>query len=125
MEVKTNELRVGNWVNLYDDQNSQVTGLTKNGRIWCVKETVSEECAWDKVNAIQLTEEWLVKFGFERKERRQGWHLGYTTIWVGTNRKGKYFLYKKFGDTKRNITYVHQLQNLHYAMSNEELEFNE
>ncbi len=72
------------------------------------------DCA---VQPIPLTEEWLVKFGF-KKQKRSEWF----------SKKG--FVVRIFNNTlpvkiqgKHLVTlgYVHQLQNLYYALTGKEL----
>jgi len=76
---------------------------------------------------IPLTEEWLIMFGFENIQR--GLFkldvLNYGRINVHTTKSSVLvelgtYSHNLFGDTK--IKYVHQLQNLYKALTNEELE---
>ena len=73
---------------------------------------------------IPLTQEWLLKFGFEKtKQTKED-----NNIWtfIGSECKFEleqiitFFLYdnKCFGT---ELKYVHQLQNLYFALTNEEL----
>ena len=64
---------------------------------------------------IPLTEEWLVKFGFYKDKLEVGlYHFNDLEIFLPN-----YFTWKtQFID---NIKYVHQLQNLYFALTNEEL----
>ena len=75
---------------------------------------------------IPLTEEWLVKFGFIKKDNSSYWHPN--KCWH------RYvFGYNKFGLPYLNLepeggiiphatcNYVHQLQNLYFALTNKEL----
>ena len=75
---------------------------------------------------IPLTEEWLLKFGFEEvdKERAKSqaswkimakdkFEIEYSTeSWFLNNYKGNH----------QSIAYIHQLQNLYFALTNTELE---
>lgn len=82
--------------------------------------------------SIPLTEEWLLKFGFEKKESTTCnlWHIGINQIthdylfdltWLINpeliNAPNAPF-YRNGGHI---IYYVHQLQNLYFALTNEEL----
>jgi hypothetical protein len=67
---------------------------------------------WDRIKPIPLTEEWLLKFGFD------GWDLGKYTL-IRTN--GNFFITGHKGPIAQNIFFVHQLQNLYFALTNEEL----
>jgi len=68
------------------------------------------------VEPIPLTEEWLVKFGFKRSSTpnqltlgRFSYELSYSDLYYGLSRMGK-------------CKYLHQLQNLYFALTQEELE---
>tara|TARA_R110000772_G_C13310212_1_gene439988 strand:- start:29118 stop:29438 length:321 start_codon:yes stop_codon:yes gene_type:complete len=66
-----------------------------------------------KYQPIPLTEEWLVKFGFKFRDETDCWHLNYLTI-------NKNFVMMDI-DMHVYFDYVHQLQNLYYALTNKEL----
>jgi hypothetical protein len=119
--MKANELRVGNWVNdeLYGD--FQIVGLInfKDGNQSAYKslEYYPQSQDTDKLNPIPLTEEWLLKFGFEK--------TFITKIHCNFN-KGTFSLLKRDNHIQIwyeniNVQYVHQLQNLYFAITNEEL----
>lgn len=69
---------------------------------------------------IPLTEEWLLKFGFEKRGvNRTRW-----TFWkidLVEDEKGIY----SFDESRIyiDIKYVHQLQNIYFALTGEELTF--
>jgi hypothetical protein len=76
-----------------------------------------------EISGIPLTEEWLLKFGFHYSEKGFYWKNwgtnGFQTLDYDTGYKrfrfelGQYY-YKV-------LDYVHQLQNLYYALTGEEL----
>lgn len=117
MEAK--ELRIGNLVKVFDYKPKvefdTIATITQYG--W---ETVN---GYNGIEPIPLTEEWLLKFGFEINRhfarlnnfelgfitREKNWQLEYS---IGTI--GKWIL--------KDIEYVHQLQNLYFALTGEELE---
>ena len=68
----------------------------------------------DDLIPIPLTEEWLVKFGFENKTKT----FVLNNISIKQQTKG-YFFYLSI-----MIQYVHQLQNLYFALTGEELKIN-
>jgi hypothetical protein len=114
--MKATDLRIGNWVNLYDDYNSEVTGLTNTNKVWCVNNPHNENCAWnpDKIKPIPLTEGWLKKLGFEKAlngwwDETENWCCNNNDFYLGA----KMFLAK--------VDYVHQLQNLYFALTGKEL----
>lgn len=66
------------------------------------------------ITGIPLTEEWLLKFGFERNE--SGNYDKRLELFYGGN------LYRfRQGWTNVELKYVHQLQNLYFALTGEEL----
>jgi hypothetical protein len=116
--MKANELIIGNWINadgqikqadISDIENCQVVGHNK---------------------PIPLTEEWLVKFGF--KKQRGVWVLDFMKSTQGLRgdlrSDGSFSLAldekSLLGDTEslslRTINFVHQLQNLYFALTGEE-----
>lgn len=123
--MKANDLRIGNWLHLYDKQNgepfySQVTGLTENGKIWFVRHPKHNDCAWrpEKIKPIPLTEEWLIKFGF--KKWKNGEMFSVKNFIIYWKAKSKCYGYGK-SHLQLKIKYVHQLQNLYFALTDEEL----
>jgi len=118
--MKPTELRLGNYVYPFDDIE-----LCSNEEIFknCIEVDGGVIISTSTYYPIPLTEEWLLKFGFVK---------------IGTYRIEfvKYSKYKDFeievslyiNDGKIvtgqdfEINYVHQLQNLYFALTGEELE---
>jgi hypothetical protein len=64
----------------------------------------------DDIEPIPLTEEWLLRLGFN------GWDKGNFTMVLSNGN------FIEFGYViAKNIKHVHQLQNLYFALTNEEL----
>ena len=63
---------------------------------------------------IPLTEEWLLKFGFDSMFSGAGYHKN--GVEIGNNHNGFYIL-----ATSYQIEFIHQLQNLYFALTGEEL----
>lgn len=117
--MKATELRIGNWVKgKYRDEfpaNCETISDLENKSI--------------ELSAIPLTEEWLGRMGFEkgrhgRWKNKQGYSYGmdggYPIIYFPVT--GYYF---KFTGKKYKLKYVHQLQNIYFALAGEELEIKE
>lgn len=141
--MKPTELRIGNYV-YYEHTTHIVSGVHGNKVYsWWVKDgqpvieyeakdisgTQVENPYIDVISQhepIPLTEEWLVKFGF--KITGQTPHPN--NIWTVYGEECKFelehiisfFLYdnKCFGT---EVKYIHQLQNLYFALTGEELTF--
>jgi len=117
------ELRIGNLVLDKDNNVISVIGITENSVFSKGKyEMIGSPIEW--IRPIPLTEEWLLKFGFETSEKH--WD---------TFSRSHYYLCKKddlcfnLDENKKifkmytyeKVKYVHQLQNLFFALTNKEL----
>jgi hypothetical protein len=109
--MESRELRIGN----YYDNNGQVMQVTPN----TIEEVWIAERNWCK--PIPLTEECLMKFGFEKSDE---WYFldrycaSFDTdypLWFGQQGCCQY------DAIKVGIKYVHQLQNLYFALTQKEL----
>lgn len=116
--MEASELRIGNWVNGIGGP-CLVRGTTKGG-IWLMtKVSETDEFA---VSPIPLTEEWLLKFGFEPYENignRRLYHI--ETFIVESSIPAAPVYYTSSRELICFIEYVHQLQNLYFALTGEEL----
>ena len=121
--MKANELRIGNYVNHKELGYIQVYGM--NGEIIQFdyrKDPYYEEIPFDKLSYIPLTEDILLKCGFEKEEESNCY----------VNQIALYFTFDKITcnvsyyeyDNLINVDYLHQLQNLYFALTNEELTIN-
>lgn len=141
--MKANELRLGNYLQL-DGENYHVNEIYNN--LQCVelkrknlenpKLNDYEECDLDcnDLLPIPLTEEWLLNLGFN-SEYKKGWigidvkhENGTTTDFVLSypQRMGMWQTFFAFEyDSFRfvELKYVHQLQNLYFALTGSELVF--
>ena len=121
------ELRIGNLV--YSKETNQlqkITGLTDENPF--IDAITFDYTNYDEIEAIPLTEEWLLKFGFEKNfenlieiliNKNQSLHFDETdnfmSLYIPINHEFIYLVFK-------HIKYVHQLQNLFFALTGEELE---
>ena len=112
--MKASELRIGNYYNQFGNTEKVCHVVIKNlteapdGQLWC--------------KPIPLTEEWLLRMGVEVYEFDNGepnqYRLKSRLIVIREN---------SFCDYGSNvkIKYVHSLQNLYFALTNQELEIKE
>ena len=113
--IKANELRVGNVFACYDSiikvesiNKDYVEGLPNDGHY-----LISD------LEPIPLTEEWLLKFGATHFAGRV-YHLDMYKIAIFDD--GAVLILGSMLSNKISIgKYVHQLQNLYFALTNEEL----
>jgi hypothetical protein len=119
--MKTNELRIGNFIN-HEDFNvpMMVSGvLLDDNRIRVAaiggQSTVMVGGSW---SPIPLTLEWLVKLNFV-----VGWIISHNEKYFNLFKVGDEYFYSadQHHHDSNGIKYVHQLQNLFFAHKNEEL----
>ena len=120
MELQANELRIGNYV-IVNDIITTVSGIEYDKGWWIDCKGIGiEYCYEDNVNPIPLTEEWLVKFGFERwnhtEMKLDNFILESSSRVIATDELMGFF------DCKNDILVnkVHQLQNLYFALTGKE-----
>jgi len=110
--MKKNELRIGNFV--YHPLTSRTYQVNENDLLAFAKNLVTN-------TPITLTEEWLLKFGFEHEddylELQINEHL--SIIYVGYLALMIDEVIIQLNNT--NSDKVHQLQNLYFALTGEEL----
>ena len=113
--IKANELRLGNTINYRSEFTGEVRQRVVD--IMVLKQLQSKHDIMRKgYEPIPLTEEWLIRFGFDNLGS-YGWGIGYFHIRF-RNIHQFYFLIE---NRIIRVKYVHQLQNLYYALTNEEL----
>ena len=129
MEAK--ELRIGNWV-LVENDHETIKAITQTAFLCALDGKGDGHMQLHKdVYPIQLTEEWLIKFGF-KKENNTIYSISDK---LSFNEVGRWHFFKnennsftphikrenKFSWIGKEIKHVHQLQNLYFALTGEEL----
>lgn len=114
--MKSTELRIGNYVNEWwcADNKYYVKKLDIN-LFRCVIED------WTEWEPIPLTEEWLVKFGFEPNIYNDEFELYPLTFDCEYTDEGSWNISYDSYPLSTEIKHVHQLQNLYFALTGEEL----
>jgi len=118
--MKATELRLGNLV-LYNNEQTHII----NGYDIADLDIDPIE---DSFTPIPLTEEWLLKFGFEKNDWKEIGKLFYygwakDSFLIESTRDNTFFCLD--GKPETVIKYVHQLQNLYFALTGEELKINQ
>jgi hypothetical protein len=132
MGIQSKELRIGNLVNIEnrfgDIVQIEIHGISSRGNIYDEDDSAF---SCDELIPIIITEEWLVKFGFKkikgrvnyedaviyfRKDSFMYWCFKYNLCLCYLDR---YLEYSSYSNV--DIKHVHQLQNLYFALTNEEL----
>jgi hypothetical protein len=145
--IKVNELRIGNYVGgLFDtEQVSVIKAITENDFSY---ERISDEEYFigNSIKPIPLTEEWLLKFGFENWGNGKLYASKYETydrfvlfnVIDGTSNFEVHSVISTHGNTPYqqfiiscdeddrinwgiDLKYINQLQNLYFALTGQEL----
>lgn len=128
--MELGELRIGNWVKIEGLPEQQITLRV----FFEVSDIVS------RMSGIQLNEEWLTQLGF--KNEGIGWRMDIfkgkysfreiSISWCNDRALGEWYFFFRDGTPKtpgddhivtitRELRYVHELQNLYYAITKKEL----
>lgn len=119
MKMKANELRIGNYF-IYDNRVNEVLSIYINfGKYRITFKNENKSKLVENCNPIPLTEEWLLRFGFEKVI--DGYE--FNNYHIDIEKIRPYFGYS-WQDYRTPIDYVHQLQNLYFALTGEELNIN-
>ena len=117
------ELRIGNFVLIpYNKSNKQEgfyeATISKIGDFGSYIKSEDYE-------PILLTEEWLLKFGFEWKQIKDlsSYTLPKLELYHYSSNNNKIFF--EYADGEVELKYVHQLQNLYWVLCGEELTIKE
>lgn len=124
-ELQSKDFRIGNFVERKETSEViKIISISQNA-VRTNRGTLPYNC----LHPIPLTEEWLVKFGFERTEDEIHGEITWDyqrdidshECWAEWNERGQ--LEGVIVDcVNRLIKYVHELQNLYFALTGEELE---
>ena len=121
--MEASELIIGNWVELK-------LNFEESEEVQCDLVDIDNIQKKNGVyQPIPLTEEWLVKFGFEKDENEQYYKGGYV---IDVTADKKSFMFSivinangLFAAALGVYYHVHQLQNLYFALTGEELTIKE
>ena len=125
--MKAQELRVGNLVKL-NDQAETITDIVSDHGKYFVDTYKHILIFLDNhsLKPIPLTEEWLIRLGFEKHFNGYFCERDYLLL-KQHKLENKWFVWvNKVGDIDcTRINSVHQLQNLYFALTGQELELKE
>lgn len=127
--MKTNELRIGNIVETWDsDYPRGENNMFINRIIGIGQKTVvfsdSSHAGYLEIEGIRITDEWLIKLGFEKKD------TVFSKIWIRKDSSSYYDSGELCRSTgldedavfSVSVQYVHELQNAWFVFESEELE---
>lgn len=117
--MKTNELRIGNYV--FDTIDKKEIQFTFEDFACC-----ENFIKWNHIipyKEIPLTEEWLLDFGFINDDKLDLYYLkDVDFISLCQNTTKEYWCdFETYNGLKIEIKSVHQLQNLYFALTSQEL----
>jgi hypothetical protein len=118
--IKSNELRIGNLVS-YDGRVFEIDSIAKEFPTLNTIEFGIGVVDWENIEPIPLTDEWLLKMGGNKVN-----NLDWCIMFGGIEFYCRYnkFWYSSIGSVylSDKIQFVHQVQNLFVALTNQELE---
>ncbi len=117
--MKSNELRIGNLI-LFDGYPIKVRNFDEEWVYVYAKGGGYRDVyqyPMESVDVLPLTEEWLLKFGFDKSQEHDYFYIDDFTL------DNKFILCDI--DITVKVKTVHQLQNLYFALTGEELTINE
>ena len=117
MEAK--DLRIGSWVNYKTENIAQEICSIQSDNTIRLKDSkgTNHGCyRMSYIDPIPLTDEWLIKLGFD-----DNFHKG--KFWVCLDDNGYFYTNHNLNDEGfTEVLHIHQLQNLYFALTGEELE---
>ena len=113
--LKNNELRIGNLVNSKNDGIISITNISEKS-VAVIEAHCYNHIPVEFISPIPLTEEWLLKFGFEFNEDERVYQKKEIRIEL----IDEDFIFSYFFGIVY-LKYVHQLQNLFFALTGAEL----
>lgn len=120
--MKVNELKVGNYFDLY---GSVAKLHPSDFNKWC------KDFQFRDFRPIPITEEWLLKLGFEYYKPLDHYKIVINDVWYSIKSKHNFdgfwftFVNLNLDETKempyKKVEFVHQLQNLFFTLADQEL----
>jgi len=128
--IQANELRIGNLVNILHPISKKWNfERIKAKTIANIEHNPNHDLIVNNIEPIPLTPEILEKCGFERSDNLYSmYRLQILNEWTAFYINPKHSLCElsisKHGAVVKTCKYVHQLQNLYFALTGDELEVN-
>lgn len=112
--MRAQDLRIGNLVNEYG-----IPTIIDSRMLQGIESANEGNKIIIDLSYIPLTEEWLLKFGFYKNIdtelfEKSGFQIDFSVIKC-------HFYLPNYGDWYNELEFVHQLQNLYFALTGEEL----
>jgi hypothetical protein len=111
-QITANELKIGNFVEIDQYPDYKIINQIEEG-------IDIDQCVKLNASPIPITEEWLLKLGFTSNPYQDRYEKGQLHIECDKT-KGEICLWI---ESMPHIKHVHQLQNLYFALTGEELTY--
>ena len=120
--MKKEELMYGNKLLFLNEvvTFSNISQIREDGIFWIKTIESKIDSKSFHFKPIPITEEWLLKFGFKKRKNRHLFHWENKIVISEYKDEFENFFYPKTGYDIRfsnEIKYVHQLQNLYFALT--------
>jgi hypothetical protein len=113
--MKNTELRIGNLVEIYGKVETVVDVMCDS-----VNTLNIEGAHYGLVNPVPLTEDWLLRLGFEKKQPNCTWYRK-NRVTINVFNDVAFRLNTNCNYVYKPFKHVHQLQNLYFSLTGEEL----
>lgn len=115
--MKANELRIGNLVNYRDEETLMVSNIGYTFATENYKTLIVGSDDINDYNPIPLTEEWLLRFGF-----KEGFDVVFSKNTLDFKKEAFGYRFTVNDWISPLIMDVHQLQNLYFGLTGQDLE---
>lgn len=119
--LKESDLRIGNFIKVISVTKTFDSFITQAKGYDIVRIEEKSFNYWNYEPVI-LNEDWLLKFGFKKTigSSESDFTNGVYNIFINSLGEVNFYFFKE-GDWYQKIDYVHQLQNLYFALTGSEL----
>lgn len=119
MKLEVKEFRIGNIIK-YDNRVFSIHTIAEEYPTLDTSEFGIGVVDWNNLDPIELTEEWLLKFGFLSNPYDDVYELGSFHVHCDKT-TGVLRLWCEINDRVVDLKTVHHLQNFHFSIYEEEL----
>lgn len=125
--MRPKDIRLGNYIQWDDDSKEiiQVESIERGEEE--TKNMYFVNGGWiEDFLPVPISEDWLIKFGFT-KDKTDNYFYGHPTYktFYPIYKRGESFGFNGLGLSVKEFKYIHQLQNLYYSLTSEELTIKE
>jgi len=127
--MNVNDLRIGNLIKPIPNEKeeiintiSYVEGVTNDGFIFTNGFRLGYYSDNEDFEPIQITEEWLIKFGFKKSAESEWYNLPYFQIEIVVDKNNDFTFCVANNFVIKHVKYIHELQNLYYSIKGIELQ---